>query len=152
MKKLDEIIQLATSNYYKLLAIVGEGTKKKKIIEFLEKKGWQSFNLEQEVLKLTEEIDDVSLPFEAKAVLKNWLYQLPNQLIFDNTSILYSREMDYPSPIDAFKYHTRTKTIILFLEGEVFGSKLIYSEPGRPDYCEVDLSDIIYVKLEDIDV
>ena len=99
------------------------------------------------MLKFTEEIDNVSLLFEAKTVLKNWLYQLPDQVVFDNTSILCSREMDYPSPIDAFKYHTRTKTIILFLEDEIFGSKLIYSEPGRPDYCEVDFSDIIYVKL-----
>lgn len=152
MKKLPDILQLTQNNYYKLLAIVGDGGKKEKILHYLSKNDWQVYNLDNEILKLTENIQEELLAFEAKSILKNWLRHLPDQIVFDNTSILYSPEMDYPSPIDAFKYHTRTKTIILFLEGEILGHKLIYAEPGRRDYCEVDLTDIVYAKLEDIDV
>ena len=152
MKKFSDILQLTQNNYYKLLVIVGDSGKKEKILNFLSKSAWQIYNLEIEILRLTENIVEKLLAFEAKSILKNWIRSLPDQIIFDNTSILYSPELDYPSPIDAFKYHTRTKTIILFLEGEILGQKLIYSEPGRRDYCEVDLSDIIHAKLEDIDV
>lgn len=152
MTRLPEILQLTQNNYYKLLAIVGASGKKEKILNYLSKSDWQVYNLENEILRLTENVEEKWLAFEAKSILKNWLRSLPDQIIFDNTSILYSPELDYPSPIDAFKYHTRTKTIILFLYGEILGHKLIYAEPGRRDYCEVDLTDIIYAKLEDIDV
>jgi len=55
------------------------------------------------------------------------------------------------NPVGAFKYKARDKEIILIMEGHISVNKIIYSVFGRPDYAEMDVSELIHVTMEDID-
>ena len=67
-----------------------------------------------------------------------------------NTTILYSPELGRLNPVGAFKYKSRENLVIVLAEGRIAGQKLQYSEFNRPDYTEVDVSEIICARLEDI--
>jgi hypothetical protein len=55
------------------------------------------------------------------------------------------------NPVGAFKYKSREKEIIVIVNGQAYGEKIRYSEPGRDDFCEMDVSELIHSRIEDIE-
>jgi hypothetical protein len=55
------------------------------------------------------------------------------------------------NPIGAFKYKSREKEIIAVINGQIYGERVRYSEPGRDDYTEMDVSELIHSRIEDIE-
>ncbi len=154
MKNIRFLIQGNKTNHYKLLTIIGKNqTKIDQIIEFLKKNDWKVYDVEEQVLEIAEQIPNDKLKLRVGTEIKKWVKQLGNHIALINSNILYSNEMDKIGPFRAFKYCMRgEKQGILFLDAKLRGNYAIYSTPDRPDYLEVELSDVLFIDLEEVEV
>ena len=150
--KLTELLKHNRSNHYQLLVIVDNSRSPQNIIKVLEKQGWKACNVNHAILRLMGDIPPDKLKLRIADNIKKWVLSLPDKVVFYNVNILYSPDLGKMTPIGAFKYRSRNKELVIILEGQLVGNRLIYSEPGRPDYSEMDVEELICVRREDIDV
>ncbi len=149
--KLSEMIKQLQTNYYKMLVIVDNGHQEEKIIRPLQAEGWTAVDVTDAILKLIETIPENKLKVRIGGKIKEWFNSLPDRLVLYNTSILYSPELGRLNPVGAFKYKSREKEIVVLLEGHLSGNRIQYSQYARPDYTEMDVSEVIHARMEDID-
>jgi len=140
------------TNHYKMLVIVDNNHQHEKIINILHNDGWSSYDVNENILNLLENIPEAKMKLRIGSKIKEWFNKLPDKVILFNTNILYSPELGKLNPIGAFKYRSREKECIVFLEGSASGNRIQYSEYGKEDHVEMDVSELIHVKMEDIDV
>lgn len=150
--KLSELLERNCANHYQLLVVVDNSKNSHKIINVLKDKGWEAYNVNWVVLRLMDNVPLNKIRLRIADEIKKWVNSLPDKVIFYNPNILYSPDFGKMNPIGAFKYRARNKEIILIMEGQLYGNRLVYSQHGRPDYTEMDVSELICVRMEDIDV
>ncbi len=150
--KLSELLEQAQNNYYKMLTVIDNNHNADKLINTLTPKGWNAYDVTAEVIKMLEGLPEAKRKVRIGIKIKEWFLSLPDKIILYNTSFLYSPELGRLNPIGAFKYKSRNKEIIVIMEGQVSGNRLQYSEYGRPDHCDIDISEVIHVRLEDIEI
>jgi len=152
---INSLLINANSFRFKLLVILGKNEiKKNKIIAELHKNGWTLVDVEKELMQLRNELDsnNPEAEIEIGAKIKEWFNAKPNKLILTNASILYHDMFLKMSPIGAFKYNSRNKNCLLFLEDEQkLGSRLYYSQAGKEDYYDREIKDIVLNNIDDID-
>lgn len=149
--KLEELLQQSKSSHYKMLTIVDNSNQVAKVAEQLAPQGWLCYDVEEAVLGILETIPEDRRRVRIGDAIKKWFQALPEKVILHNTNILYSPDLGRLNPIGAFKYKSREKEIIVILSGEMTSNKICYSTMDRPDYTEMDISEIICVRMEDID-
>lgn len=154
MTSIKDLIKDNKTNHYKLLVIIGNNKVKiEEIITFLKKDDWKVYDIEEKVLDLTKEIPKEKIRLRIGTSMKKWVKSLGNKIVLVNTDILYSKEMDKIGPFDAFKYNMRgDKEGILFMNAKLRGNYAIYSTPDRPDYSERELSDVLFVELDKVEL
>jgi len=150
--KLRDLIEENRKNYYKMLVIVDNNQQYEPVLSNLKENGWTVYDITAEILHLIEGVPEKKRKIRIGETIKKWFNNLPEQVVFYNTNILYSPELGRLNPIGAFKYRSRTNEIVIFVEGHVSGNRIKYSEFGRSDYTEIDVSELIHVKMEEIDV
>lgn len=149
--KLEELIKQNHSNHYKMLVIVDNNKQQDKIIDKLKGDGWEAFDVTKNIVEMIEGIPDDKIKLRIGEQIKKWVKGLPDKIILYNTNILYSPELGRLNPIGAFKYKARDREIILFVEGHTSGNRIRYSTYDRDDYSEMDVGELIHVRMEDID-
>ena len=149
--KLETLLEQNRSNYYKMLVIIDNARQHDKVTDFLALQGWQAYNVTDHILELVERIPENERRLRIGRIIKEWFKELPDKVILYDTSILYSPELGRLNPIGAFKYKSREKEIIVIMNGQSYGERVRYSEPGREDYSEIDVSELIHSKIEDIE-
>lgn len=154
MTDIDTLIKENRSNHYKLLTIVGNNQAKiDNITTYLRTKGWEIYDVEKKVFEISEKIPEEKIRLRIGEELKKWIKSLGNKIVLINSNILYSEQMDHIGPFSAFKYLMRgDKEGILFLDAKIRGNVAIYSIPGRTDYCERELLDVLFIELEQVEV
>ncbi len=150
--QLNTYLEQNRTNHYKMLVIVDNNRQHEKIINALQNEGWTSYDVNENILKIIENVPENKIKVRIGSKIKEWANKLPERVILYNTNILYSPELGKPNPVAAFKYRTRDRECILILEGSVSGNRIQYSEYGKEDHVEMDVSELIHVKMEDIDV
>ena len=138
------------TNHYKLLTIIGNNPSRANIIlEYLKKKGWQVYDVEDAIINISEEMPYDKLKLRIGREIKRWVQSLGNHVILINSNILYSKEMGKINPFNAFKYNMRgNREGVLFLDAKLKSNLAIYSTPDRPDFQEFELSDVLFVDIE----
>jgi hypothetical protein len=151
---IDSLIKENRTNHYKLLTIVGNNQSKiANISEYLRKKGWEIYDVEEKVLEIVKNMPEEKIRLRIGTELKEWIKNLGNRIVLINSNILYSEQMDKIGPFSAFKYFMRgEKEGILFLDAKLRGNMAIYSIPGRPDYCERELTDVLFIEIDKVEV
>jgi len=149
--KLNDLIKQNRSNHYKMLVIVDNNKQHQKIIDKLSNDGWVAYDVTKNIVEITKGVPDGKIKLRIGEQIKKWVKSLPNKIILYNTNILYSPELGRLSPIGAFKYKSRDREIILFVEGHTSGNRIRYSIYERDDYSEMDVGELIHVRMEDID-
>jgi len=150
-RHIDDFIEIADSNRFKLWAIVGKEPKKKKdIIDYLVRQGWTLIDVSKELsIEMPEDIEEV--PHNIGLKVKEWFNSKPNKLILTNAAILYHQSFQKLGPLGAFKYNSRNKNCVLFLENEhMISNRLTYGKPGSDDYVTQDVYNIVLSKFEEI--
>lgn len=152
MENIDNLIDENSKNWFKLLTIVGNNRlKEEKIIKYLEKDGWQVYDVEEKIFELSDNIPPEKIKLRIGSEIKKWVKSLEEKSIFINTNILYSEELGKVGPFGQFKYHMRgNHEGIIFIQGRLKGNLAIYSTPNRLDYHETPLEEVSYVDLDKI--
>ncbi len=150
--KLTELLKHNRANHYQLLVIVDNSNDPHRIINALKDEGWKAVNVNKNALQLMGNVPMDKIRLRIADEIKKWVLSLPDKVIFYNPNILYSPDFGKLNPVSAFKYRSRNKEIILIMEGQLTGNRLTYSQHGRPDYTEMDVGELICVRMEDIDV
>jgi hypothetical protein len=148
--KLDELIKQSRTNHYKMLVIVDNNKQQGKIIDTLKSDGWEAYDVTKSIVDISKGIPEAKLKLRIGEEIKKWVKTLPDKVIFYNTNILYSPELGRLSPIGAFKYKSRDREIILFVEGHASGNRIRYSTYDREDYAEMDVGELIHIRMEDL--
>lgn len=154
MPNIEKLIEGSRTSHYKLLTIVGNNkSRTEQIIEYLRNTGWKIYDIEEIVLKISEKIPENKIRLRIGTELKKWMKGIDKKAVFINCNILYSGIMNKTTPFNAFKYGMRgDREGILFLEAKLKGDKAVYSEPGRPDYNETELSEVLFIELEKVEI
>lgn len=150
--QLSTYLEQNRTNHYKMLVIVDNNKQHDKIINLLQDQGWSSFDVNENILEIIEKIREDKIKFRIGKEIKIWFNKLPDKIILYNNNILYSPELGKINPVGAFKYRSREKECIVILEGSLSENRIQYSEYGKDDHVEMDVSELIHVKMEDIDV
>lgn len=152
MEHIERLLTQSDSLRFKLLALVGENIyQKKRIIDYLKGQNWLIVDVESELIDIVK-YNSSDEGFIASEV-KKWFNAKPNKLILTNADILYDEMFVKMSPVGAFKYNTRNKNCVLFLEKEkMLSSRLYYSEIGKNDYYDQEINDIIMVDIDEVDI
>jgi hypothetical protein len=148
--QLDTLLEQNRTNHYKMLVIIDNNKQFEKVSAILKSKGWSTYDVTENILRLMADIPEEKRKLRIGAKIKEWINSLPDQIVLVNANILYSPELGKLNPVGAFKYKARDKEIIVILEGRISGNKIIYSEYNRPDFTEMDVSELIHVRMEDI--
>ena len=148
---LQTLLEQSRTNHYKTLVIVDNNKQQDRIINALKELDWAAFDVTDKVLEMIEGIPEGKVKLRIGDLLKKWFTNFPDKVILYNTTILYSPNLGRLNPVGAFKYKSRTKETILIMEGRVSGDRIQYSDYGKEDYSEMDVSELIHIKMEDID-
>jgi len=155
LSDLHNLILQANNLRLKLLAIVGRNdSKKDNIIACLKENLWSLVDVESELISLKEELDKEQP--ESGIVLitekvKEWFDNKPKNVVLINAEILYHDIFCKMSPIGAFKYRTRNKNTILFLEEEkLLGNRLTHGSAGKDGYYDQEIKDILTIDINSI--
>ena len=147
MADIDTLIEENRTNHYKLLTVVGNNKSKiDRLVEYLKRKCWEVYDVEEKVLEITENMPADKIRLRIGSELKKWIKNAGDRIVLVNSNILYSEEMDKIGSFSAFKYNMRgDKEGILFMDAKLRGNVAIYSTPDRPDYNERELSDVLFI-------
>jgi len=151
---LNTLLVQSDSLRFKLLGIIGNNpARKKKITNFLEGDDWVMVDVESELLPIRTELDasgDEDI-FAIGTKVKEWFNKQPDKLILTNASILYHEMFVKISPVGAFKYNSRNKNCVLFMEDEEqLGKRVYYGKMGKEEYYDQEINDIIIADINDI--
>ena len=153
-KHIDTYLSLANSLRFKLWAIVGKNNDKKdNIINYLQEKEYQLIDVAKELDFLYKELDDENEPsHDIGQKIKEWFLTKPDKIILTNASILYHKAFTRISPVGAFKYNSRNKSSVLFLEDEqIISNRVSYGQAGTDEHYDKDINDILLTNIKDIE-
>jgi len=154
LKHIDSYLALANGLRFKLWAIVGKDEpKKQNITNYLKDKlGWSIIDVQENLADLYKELDKLDEPSHDVGIrIKEWFNSLPNKIILVNASILYHRSFTKISPIGAFKYNSRNKNCVIFLEDEeMISNRLYYGKTGSEEFYDRDINDILITKVSEV--
>ena len=151
---IETLIKENQTNHYKLLTIVGNNRSRiDRLVVYLKNKDWTVYDVEEKVLEITENMPADKIRLRIGTELKKWIKNVEDRIVLVNSNILYSAEMDKIGPFSAFKYLMRgDKEGILFMDAKLRGNVAIYSTPDRPDYNERELSDVLFIELDKVEL
>ena len=153
-KHIDTYLSLANSLRFKLWAVVGNNSaKREKIINYLDSIGYTKVDVGAELQPIFAELEAKDEPsHDVGQHIKEWFSNKPDKLILLNASILYHDAFTKISPVGAFKYNSRNKGSVLFLEDEkVISNRISYGKVGSDEYYDKDVNDILITKIEDVE-
>lgn len=153
-KHIDAFLALADGLRFKLWAIVGKNeSKKQNIISYLtNNKKWEIIDVQSHLSELYKQLDKSDEPSHDVGIrIKEWFNSLPNNIILLNASILYHKSFTKISPVGAFKYNSRNKNCVIFLEQEeLISNRLYYGKTGSEEFYDRDINDILLTKIDEI--
>lgn len=150
--QLNNYLEQNRTNHYKMLVIVDNNHQHEKIINALSDQGWSSYDVNENIIKILENIPEEKVKVRIGSKIKEWVNNLPDKVILYNMNILYSPELGKINPIGAFKYRSRDRECVAIVEGSVSENRIQYSEYGKDDHVEMDVSELIHVKMESLNV
>ncbi|MBU0460851.1 MAG: BREX-3 system P-loop-containing protein BrxF [Nanoarchaeota archaeon] len=141
MNEFTQLIKNAKEQYNKVIIVNEENSEKYK--SYCKEHNIPIHNLSVKIAELLKNVPDEERDQETADKLREWFYQIDDEVIaFDNLDYLFSDEVGKINPIQFFNYKTRKKgaVVILFIRAKRRNNLLIYSEEGKPDYMELDIS------------
>ena len=153
-KHIDTCLSIANSLRFKLLAIVGnDSVKKANIIHYLQEKEYSLLDVGEELTPLYNEAFNSEEPVhDIGKRIKDWFLSKPDKIILTNACILYNDIFNKISPIGSFKYNSRNKTSVIFLEDEkLIGNRLSYGQPGSEEHYDVEVNEVFIIDIKDIE-
>lgn len=145
---LQQSLKAAEGQYYRLVLLVGKsGSGKTTILTEMARTfdatvSNVNLSLAQEMVELTARQRTLKLP----ALLHETLPVGQTVVFLDNTEILFDPALRQ-DPLLLLKRLARNQTVVATWNGRMEEGKLLYAEPGHPEYRRYDIDDIQVVDL-----
>lgn len=146
IRKIDQVAEL----YHRLIIMVGPAGsgKTQALREVCQRTSAPLINLNLELsrrmLDLTERQRAVNLPKLLSEIVNSYS---GNVLLLDNFEILFDVALEH-DPLRLLQSISRNKTIIATWNGNINKGKLIYAEPGHPEYKRYPVRDFLVITPE----
>lgn len=147
--KIKRSIQAAKGLYHRLVLLVGEsGSGKTNVLrDIAEEFGAPVINvnlaLSGELLELTTKQRSLRLP----GILNQVADQIQSPVILDNLEILFDKDLQQ-DPLRLLQSISRNRTLVASWNGSINSGRLLYAEPGHPEYRSYDTVDALIVSMD----
>lgn len=141
-------IQAAKNLYYRLVLLVGpSGSGKTGILTDVAKDlDTKVVNINLEVSALLLELTQKQRSLRLPQIIDQIISGEKSVMVLDNTELIFDDSLQQ-EPLRLFQGISRNKTILVSWNGHISNNKLIYAEPGHPEYKSYNLNDLIYVNM-----
>ena len=132
------------TRYYNLIVVNQNSVECIKECKSLDLPNIKKINMDVTLLEILADKTDKERQFESWDLTKKYLESIDSDLlIIFNIDYLFSQDLGNQDVIKNFKYCSRKRKILLFVNGIVIDNDLVHSEEGYDDYKRMDISEII---------
>jgi ATPase family associated with various cellular activities (AAA) len=149
LTKLEEAIQQASSQYYRLVILAGlPGSGKTATLQSIaHSAGYQVVNVNLELSKKMLELTRAQRSRQVERLLKELIAATPGDVILlDNLEILFDTGLEV-EPLRLLQVSSRNRTIGASWSGTYVGGTLTYAEPGHPEFVQFKKVDAVVIPV-----
>ena len=147
--KLEQAIQQATSQYFRLVVLAGvPGSGKTAALHSLAQKlGCQLVNVNLELSKRLLELTRTQRSHQVERLLKEVIAAVSGDVVLlDNLEILFDTDLEV-EPLRLLQLISRNRTIVASWNGSFQGGTLTYAEPGHPEFIQFKQTDAVVIPI-----
>jgi Cdc6-like AAA superfamily ATPase len=137
-------MRTAEGLYHRLVLLVGPSASGKTAIlqELAEELRCDSININLQISQKMLELTTRQRALRIAALLEDIVPCTEPIVILDNTEILFDKDLKQ-DPLRLLQALSRHRVIIASWNGTVSNNRLVYAEPGHPEYQRYDIDDIL---------
>lgn len=150
MEQIISMIQEASSQYYRLVLVVGPaGSGKSQILrEISSLTNAPILNISLDLSKRMLDLTTRQRILQTPRLLEELLRETGNNVVLlDNTELLFDATLKL-DPLRLLQGVSRNRTIIAAWNGAIEGDKLTYAMPEHPEYRRYPLQGLLIARLE----
>lgn len=147
--KLHESLHAADALYYRLVLLAGgAGSGKTGVLrELAGEFGVPVVNVNLELSGALLELTPRQRPLRLSGLLADIADRASSPLILDNLEMLFDRSLQQ-DPLRLLQSLSRNRAVLAAWNGKMLGGRLLYAEPGHPEYRCYDAPDALIVGMD----
>ena len=147
--KLRQALLAADALYYRLVLLAGvAGSGKTGVLrELAGEYGVPLVNVNLELSGALLELTPKQRPLRLSGLLADLADRASSPLILDNLEMLFDRSLQQ-DPLRLLQSLSRNRTVLASWNGEMRAGRLLYAEPGHPEYRCYDAPDALIVGMD----
>jgi len=149
LAKLEEAIQQAASQYFRLVVLVGapRSGKTATLQSTAQKLGCEVVNVNLELSKRMLDLTRSQRSRQVERQLKELIAAATGQVVLlDNLEILFDTALEV-DPLRLLQVSSRNRTIVASWSGSYRDSTLTYAEPGHPEFVQIKQFEAIVITV-----
>ena len=147
--KLEEAIQQASNQYFRLVILAGTpGSGKTGILQSIgHRLGCEVVNVNLELSKRMLELTRSQRSRQVEPLLKSVIASVPGEVVLlDNLEILFDTGLEV-EPLRLLQVSSRNRTVVASWSGTYVGGTLTYAEPGHPEFVQFKKVDAVVIPV-----
>ena len=147
--KLEQAIERAASQYYRLVILVGvpASGKTTALQSVAQKLGCPIVNVNMELSKRLLELTRAQRSRQVERLLKEVIAAAPGEVVLlDNLEILFDISLEVV-PLPLLQAASRNRTVVASWNGSFQGGTLTYAEPGHPEFVQFKQTDAVIITV-----
>ena len=103
-------------------------------------------NMDEVLIDILKDKNNDERRLDSWDIIKEFLDSFDSDLlVIYNVDYMFTPELGNHDIIKNFAYYSRTRKILLFVRGKVFGNNLIHSVEGYEDYKKMDITEVLLI-------
>lgn len=149
LTNIEEAIQQAPSQYFRLVILVGppNSGKTAALQALANRSGCQLINVNLELSKKMLELSRSQRSRQVEPLIKNLIVSVPGEVVLlDNLEILFDTALEV-EPLRLLQVSSRNRTVVASWSGTYVGATLTYAEPSHPEFVQFKTVDAIVIPV-----
>lgn len=149
LTKLEEAIQQASGQYFRLVIVAGvPGSGKTAAMQSIANRtGCTVVNVNLELSKKMLELTRFQRSRQVEPLLRNLIATAPGEVVLlDNMEILFDTELEV-EPLRLLQVSSRNRTVVASWGGTYVGGTLTYAEPSHPEFVQFKKVDAVVIPV-----
>jgi hypothetical protein len=151
-EKIIDSLNAAEGLYHRLVLLVGSsGSGKTAVLQGIASKfGTKVVNVNLELCLLMLEMTERKRALGLTGLLDQIIGTDSDTVVLDNLEILFDVDLKQ-DPLRLLQGISRNKRVVASWSGTTAGGKLIYAEPGHPEYRNYEIADLVTVSMGSVE-
>jgi len=149
LTKVEEAIQQASSQYFRLVILAGlpNSGKTAALQSLANRRGCQLVNVNLELSKKMLELSRSQRSRQVEPLLRNLIAAAPGEVVLlDNLEILFDTALEV-EPLRLLQVSSRNRTVVASWSGTYVGGTLTYAEPSHPEFVQFKAVDAVVIPV-----